>query len=257
MNPFEDPPRTDTRQRVDAAVVWTATAGALVCSVLLFLATNQPSVNPVAEPAPSLDWQPPVTTTPTVGTATPDTPGPSFEAVAPPQDTTVTSRARAATGTAVAPPPSSPPPPPPPPSPPAEPTAPPSAGPPLHAVGSGKCLDVPNASTTPGAQLQIWACSGRSNQAWTRTSSGQLTVTIAGVTRCLDAYGQQTQPGTQVITWPCNGQVNQRWRFHSDGTITGVQSGLCLDVTGASVANGAPVQLWTCNGQSNQRWDLG
>ena len=33
-------------------------------------------------------------------------------------------------------------------------------GGPVHAVGADKCLDVPNSSTTPGVQLQIWDCSG-------------------------------------------------------------------------------------------------
>jgi len=31
---------------------------------------------------------------------------------------------------------------------------------------SGKCLDDTNFSTTPGTQLQIWDCTGNSNQSW-------------------------------------------------------------------------------------------
>jgi hypothetical protein len=130
-------------------------------------------------------------------------------------------------------------------------------GKPLRAAGSGKCLDVPNSTTRAGTQLQIWACSGQANQAWTRTPSGQLTVTLSGTTECLDAYGQRTQPGTQVVIHPCNGQGNEVWQVRWDGTVVGVQSGLCLDVTGASVDDGAPVELWSCNGQDNQRWFLG
>ena len=38
----------------------------------------------------------------------------------------------------------------------------------VHAVGSGKCLDVPNISTTAGTQLDIWDCNGGSNQVWTQ-----------------------------------------------------------------------------------------
>jgi hypothetical protein len=127
----------------------------------------------------------------------------------------------------------------------------------LRAVGAGRCLDVPNASTTPGVQVQIWDCSGQANQQWTRTSSGQLTVFSGGSQLCLDATNKGTSAGTKVETWSCNGQSNQQWTFNSNGTITGVQSGLCLDVTGASTANGALVELWTCNGGSNQQWTLG
>src|SRR4051794_26204899 len=98
----------------------------------------------------------------------------------------------------------------------------------LHAVGAGKCLDVPNSSTTAGTQLQIWDCSGAANQTWTRTSSGQLTVYGGSNQMCLDAYNNQTSAGTKVVTWPCNGGANQQWQVNSDGTVTGVQSGLCL-----------------------------
>ena len=126
----------------------------------------------------------------------------------------------------------------------------------VHAVGAGKCLDDPNSTTTLGTQMQIWDCGGGANQAWTHTSSNQLTLTVGGTSLCLDASGQGTTPGTKVETWTCNGQANQQWTLNSNGTITGVQSGLCLDVTGASTADGATVELWTCNGQSNQQWTL-
>jgi alpha-galactosidase len=136
-------------------------------------------------------------------------------------------------------------------------TTPPTGGGALHAVGAGKCLDVPNASATPGTQVQIYDCNGQANQIWTRTSSGQLSVVSGGAQLCLDAYNNQTTAGTKVETWTCNGGANQQWSVNSNGTITGTQSGLCLDVTGASTANGALAELWTCNGGSNQQWTLG
>jgi hypothetical protein len=118
---------------------------------------------------------------------------------------------------------------------------------------SGRCLDVPNASTTNGTQLQLWDCHGGTNQRWTQTSSKQL---VVFGTKCLDAFGQGTANGTQVIIWDCNGQANQQWNVNSNGTITGVQSGLCLDANGAATANGTKIILWSCNGQSNQQWSL-
>ncbi|WP_328471580.1 glycoside hydrolase family 27 protein [Streptomyces sp. NBC_00448] len=126
----------------------------------------------------------------------------------------------------------------------------------IRAVGAGKCLDVPNSTTSAGTQLEIWDCNGQANQKWTHTSANQLTVTTGGVQMCLDAYDNQTTNGTKVEIWNCNGGANQQWRVNSNGTITSVQSGLCLDVTGASTADGALADLWTCNGQSNQQWTL-
>jgi hypothetical protein len=250
MDPLPDQPRPDGGQRGDTAVVWTATAGALVCSVVIFLATNWPSPDPVAEPAPSVEWRFPLTPSSTVDS---NPPGATFDAVAPPQvDPTVTSSPRAVITRTTVPAPQPPVPPPVSGS-----TAPRPAGDSVRGMGAGKCLDVPNSTTTPGTQLQIRACSGQANQAWTRTPSGQLTVTLGATTECLDAYGQRTKPGTQVVIHPCNGQANELWRVNQDGSVTGVQSGLCLDVTGASVDDGAPVELWTCNGQLNQRWVIG
>ncbi|WP_377272936.1 glycoside hydrolase family 27 protein [Peterkaempfera sp. SMS 1(5)a] len=127
----------------------------------------------------------------------------------------------------------------------------------VHAVGAGKCLDVPNSTTTAGTQLEIWSCGGGSNQIWTHSTSNQLTVYSGGSQMCLDAYDNRTAPGTKVEIWPCNGQTNQQWQFNANGTVTGVQSGLCLDVTGAATADGTLVELWTCNGGSNQQWTLG
>jgi hypothetical protein len=128
---------------------------------------------------------------------------------------------------------------------------------PLHAVGAGRCLDVPNSTTTAGTQLQIWDCHAATNQTWTRAASGELTVFSGSSVRCLDASGQGTGNGTPVIIWTCNGQPNQQWRFNANGTVTGVHSGLCLDVSGAGTANGTRVQLWACTGGTNQQWTLG
>ncbi len=126
---------------------------------------------------------------------------------------------------------------------------------PIHAIGAGKCLDVPNVSHTSGTVVQIWDCNDGTNQTWTHTSGNQLTV--YDTAKCLGAAGSQTAAGTPVDIQNCNGGANQQWSLNANGTITSVQSGLCLNVTGASTANGAKVELWTCNGGSNQQWKLG
>ncbi len=118
---------------------------------------------------------------------------------------------------------------------------------------SGRCVDVPNASTTIGSQLLLYDCWGGTNQRWTYTSGRQLTVYG---NKCLDANGQGTADGTAVIIWDCNGQANQQWNVNSNGTITGVQSGKCADANGAGTANGTKIIIWSCNGQSNQQWSL-
>ncbi|MEV6804746.1 non-reducing end alpha-L-arabinofuranosidase family hydrolase [Streptomyces sp. NPDC051132] len=121
----------------------------------------------------------------------------------------------------------------------------------LRGAGSGRCLDAANSSQTDGTALQIWDCSGGTNQQWTLTDANQLTVYG---NKCLDVPGHATTAGTRVQIWTCSGAANQQWRVNSDGTIVGVESGLCLDVTGSGTANGTAVEIWTCNGGSNQKW---
>lgn len=119
----------------------------------------------------------------------------------------------------------------------------------IKGAGSGRCIDVPNASTTNGTQLQVYDCNGRANQQWTYTTSRQLTVYGS---KCLDAAGQANASKVQI--YDCNGQASQQWILDPNGNITSVQSGLCLDVVNQGTTNGALLQLYTCTTQANQKW---
>ncbi|MFC7827860.1 endo-1,4-beta-xylanase [Streptomyces sp. NPDC057375] len=130
-------------------------------------------------------------------------------------------------------------------------TTPPAEGGQIKGVGSGRCLDVPNASTADGTQLQLWDCHSGSNQQWAATDAGELRVYGD---KCLDAAG--TGNGAKVQIYSCWGGDNQKWRLNSDGSIVGVQSGLCLDAVGNGTANGTLIQLYSCSNGSNQRWTL-
>ncbi|MFC7891762.1 endo-1,4-beta-xylanase [Streptomyces sp. NPDC057381] len=128
-------------------------------------------------------------------------------------------------------------------------TTPPADAGQIKGVGSGRCLDVPDAVTTDGTQLQLWDCHSGTNQQWTYTDAGELRVYGD---KCLDAAG--TGNGAKVQIYSCWGGDNQKWRLNSDGSIVGVQSGLCLDAVGAGTANGTLIQLYSCSNGSNQRW---
>ncbi|MFG1872656.1 arabinofuranosidase catalytic domain-containing protein [Micromonospora arborensis] len=116
---------------------------------------------------------------------------------------------------------------------------------------SGRCIDVPNGTSTNGTQVQLWDCLGNTAQRWTYTATKQLQV---NGNKCLDANGAGTTNGTLAIIWDCNGQTNQQWNLNANGTITGVQSGLCLDASAYGTANGTKIHLWTCHGGTNQQW---
>ncbi|WP_182899350.1 RICIN domain-containing protein, partial [Microbispora sp. H10830] len=132
----------------------------------------------------------------------------------------------------------------------ASPSNPPSGGGgQIKNVAAGRCLDVPNASTSDGTQVQLWDCNGQSNQQWSYTSAQELRVYG---NKCLDAAG--TGNGAKVQIYSCWGGDNQKWRLNSDGTIVGVQSNLCLDAVGAGTSNGTQIQLYSCWGGNNQKW---
>ncbi|MEO3798578.1 endo-1,4-beta-xylanase [Nonomuraea sp. B1E8] len=116
----------------------------------------------------------------------------------------------------------------------------------IRGTASGRCVDVPNSSTTDGTAVHLWDCHGQSNQQWTQTSSGEL----RSGGKCLDAGGSSN--GARIQIYSCWGGDNQKWRVNSDGTIVGVQSGLCLDAAGSG--NGAALQLYSCWGGDNQKW---
>jgi poly(hydroxyalkanoate) depolymerase family esterase len=119
-------------------------------------------------------------------------------------------------------------------------------------AASNRCADIPG-SAANGTQAVLWDCHGGANQAFTRTSAGELKV--GG--KCLDAQGWGTANGTKAVVWDCSGGANQRWNVNANGTITNVHNGLCLDATGAATANGTQLILWACSGGANQRWRLG
>ncbi|WP_328432387.1 ricin-type beta-trefoil lectin domain protein [Streptomyces sp. NBC_00453] len=120
----------------------------------------------------------------------------------------------------------------------------------LRNVGVPGCLDVPGASQLNGTQTMIYTCNGGTNQKWTRTAGGQITV--YGGTKCLEATAAGTVNGTAVGINDCNGAANQKWTFYSDGTIHGAQSGRCLDVKQTT----SRTQLWDCWGGTNQKWQI-
>ncbi|WP_344745441.1 endo-1,4-beta-xylanase [Streptosporangium vulgare] len=125
----------------------------------------------------------------------------------------------------------------------------PGTGGQIRGVASGRCVDVPNSSTTDGTQVQLWDCHTNPNQQWTYTSAQELRVYG---NKCLDAAG--TANGVKAQIYACHGGNNQKWRLNSDGSIASVQSGLCLDAANTGTANGTLIQLYSCHGGNNQKW---
>ncbi|MBT3149395.1 lectin [Streptomyces sp. CHD11] len=117
---------------------------------------------------------------------------------------------------------------------------------------NGRCLDVDNAGSADGTQVQIWTCNASAAQRWTVADDGAL----RALGKCLDVSGGGSADGTRVQLWTCNGSGAQKWVAQSDGTVRNPQSGKCLDASGGTWNDGTPVHLWACHTGPNQKWTL-
>ncbi|WP_395570406.1 lectin [Streptomyces sp. BK79] len=117
---------------------------------------------------------------------------------------------------------------------------------------AGKCLDVDNAQTADGTEVQVWTCNGTGAQRWTLPGDG----TVRALGKCLDVSGGGSADGTRIQLWTCNGSGAQAWAPQADGTVRNPQSGKCLDASGGTWNDGTPVHLWNCHTGPNQKWTL-
>ncbi|OLF14404.1 glycosyl hydrolase [Actinophytocola xinjiangensis] len=121
---------------------------------------------------------------------------------------------------------------------------PPANGDPTRITGiGGKCVDVNGASSADGTKIQLWTCTGGTNQQWTVSGS-----TLRSLGKCMTA----TADGSLVQLSTCDGGAGQSWSVRSDGTIR--NGTRCLDASGGSSADGTQLITWTCTGGANQKW---
>lgn len=135
----------------------------------------------------------------------------------------------------------------------------------LVPTNSGRCMEVPLNSFTPGTGITQRACTNVDQQKWrferlnSNVNGPNLHIRAKHSGFCL------TVPpgggiGTQVVQQPCTTtNDNQGWLVSASGTGHVIQgapfssaSGLCLDVRGAATGDGGILQVSNCNGQTNQ-----
>ncbi len=115
---------------------------------------------------------------------------------------------------------------------------------------TGRCLDVPAATTAIKTYLQGYDCNNTKAQSLSRLPNDK-TVRVLG--NCVDVPSRQFVVGQRVWTYTCNHTIAQTWQFGSDGTIrpTGKNT-LCLAAESAD--QGSPVVLASCDGSALQAW---
>lgn len=120
--------------------------------------------------------------------------------------------------------------------------------------GSGKCLNDPGGNTANGTRLNLWTCTGKSNQRWTTVQDG----TLRAGGKCLGTVGDSSANGAKLQLVACNsGDGAQHWLAGTDGQLVNPQSGKCLDVPAASAANNTQPVIEPCANsasQPNEHW---
>ncbi|MGQ4328423.1 ricin-type beta-trefoil lectin domain protein [Streptomyces hayashii] len=123
------------------------------------------------------------------------------------------------------------------------------AGRSVHGYASGRCIDV-TGSGGDGTPLQIWDCTGASQQTWRFMSDG----TVRSLGLCMDVAWGSTRNGAVIQLARCSGNPAQQFRLNAAHDLVNPQADKCVDVKDQGTGNGTRLQLWDCNGRGNQKW---
>jgi hypothetical protein len=117
-------------------------------------------------------------------------------------------------------------------------------------LGSGGlCLDVANARSDNGTEIQIANCNDSAAQVWTLGAD----LSFQALGKCMDVA---TDSGPPMQLQDCDGGTGQRWTWKS-GRIVNADSGFCLDVNGGiTTQDRTSAVVGGCQGTRSQTWSL-
>lgn len=124
---------------------------------------------------------------------------------------------------------------------------------------SGKAVDVPGASTSPGTELIQYTPSEAANQQFRFIPLGSGVHQIRTTDGLSwDVSGGGTADGARIVQWNSTYADNQRWKVTDTGdghvTLTCVRSGKVLGITDRSTSDGATLEQQTPDGSAQQQW---
>jgi pectinesterase len=131
----------------------------------------------------------------------------------------------------------------------------------LVVSASNMCMDVTSGSTSEGAVLQQWGCSGAKWQQFrlVPVSTGRYQLVNLNSGLCVEVPNSRTTSGVQLRQWSCgNAANNQLWTPSASGSTTyqlkNVHSGLCISDRNSSMLSGSAVVQEACTASSNKQW---
>jgi hypothetical protein len=131
----------------------------------------------------------------------------------------------------------------------------------IVAANSGQCLSISGASSSSGAKVVQYPCTGLTSQSWRLVPVGSYYhVVVESTGMCLNIPGNNTTQGTQLIQWPCQwaGTLNDQWSLVPTGNAYQLVSRFdneCVNIYGNSQSSGAAVIQWRCvSGAQNEQF---
>lgn len=128
------------------------------------------------------------------------------------------------------------------------------------ALSSGMVLDVNDAGTANGTNVQLYTANGTWAQKWyvKYLGDGRYTLTAMNADKALDVNNNALSDYTNVHIYSGNGTSAQKWYIKAAGDgsyyIISSSSGSYLDVSGGSAKNGTNIQIFHPNGTKAQKF---
>ena len=128
-------------------------------------------------------------------------------------------------------------------------------------LGTNMVMDVDNASTNSGANIQLYKYNGSSAQQFTIKKSGSYyTITPKCSGLKVDVQGGSTKSGANVQQYKSNSTDSQKWQFYDAGNgyyyIRCKIGDKALDVKGGKASNGTNIWMYNLNKTDSQKWKL-
>ena len=125
---------------------------------------------------------------------------------------------------------------------------------------SNYALDVNSASTSNGANVQLYLRNGMQAQAFkvSHDSQGFVTFTNINSGKVIDLDGAITKNGRNIHQYASNGTRAQKWIVQQSGSgysiVSAIDTSFALDIRNGFVYSGSNIQLYKSNNTAAQQW---
>lgn len=125
---------------------------------------------------------------------------------------------------------------------------------------SNYALDVNSASTSNGANVQLYLRNGTQAQAFkvSHDSQGFVTFTNINSGKVIDIDGAITKNGRNIHQYASNGTRAQKWIVQQSGSgysiVSAIDTSFSLDIRNGFVYSGSNIQLYKSNNTAAQQW---